>query len=89
MLEHFLRDLKIRYHPILERPNGSDVSRRTAEHPLGVSANRFDGFLAIVNPDRYNRRLIQHNALVAYVDQCVGGTEINRQIIGEQSAQFF
>ena len=45
------------------------------DHPLAVGP----AFLA----DRDDRRLVQHDALAADVDQRVGGAEVDREIAGE------
>ena len=38
---------------------------------------------------RDDRRLVEHDAFVAHVDQCVGGAQIDRQIAGKIAAQAF
>ena len=38
---------------------------------------------------RDNRRLVEHDALVADVDQCIGRAQVDRQIAGEIAAQAF
>ena len=56
------------------------------EHLLRREADFLDHALA-VGPaflaDRDDRRLVQHDALAAHVDQRVGGAEVDREVAGE------
>ena len=44
---------------------------------------RWTAFLA----DRDHRGLVEHDALAAHVDQGVGGTQIDGEVVGEIAAQ--
>jgi hypothetical protein len=37
--------------------------------------------------DRDDRRFVEHDAFAAHVDERIGGTEVDRQIVGEVAAQ--
>ena len=88
VLEHFLGDLEVGDHPVFQRPYGGDIARGTAQHALGFGAHSLDRFLAVVHPNRNHRGLIQHDPLIAHINQRVGGTKIYGEIVGEHSAQF-
>ena len=73
VLQHLLRHQKVGYHAIFQGANSGDVSGRSTQHSLGLSADRLDSFLAIVNSNRHHGGLVQHNPFISNVDQCVGG----------------
>ncbi len=89
MLQHFLGDLEIGDHAVFQRPDGGDIAGRAAQHAFGVGAHRLDGLLAVMHANGHHRRLIQHNALLADVNQGIGRTQVNRQIVREQASYFF
>ena len=76
--QHLLAHLEVGDHAVLERPDGLDVVGRAAHHPLGLEPDR-DG-TAVVDVDRHDRGLVEHDALAADVDQCVGGAEVDREV---------
>ena len=56
------------------------------EHLLRGEADFLDHLLAVgaaFLADRDDRRLVQHDALAADVDQRVGGAEVDREVAGE------
>jgi len=57
-----------------------DVTGCSSQHTLRLGTDGFDRFLAIVNSDSHNGRLIKNDAAILYVDQCVGRAEVDRQI---------
>jgi hypothetical protein len=90
LLEHLLGDGEVGDHAVLHRADGLDVARHLAQHLLGFLADGLDRLLAVgaaFLADRHHRRLIEHDALAAHVDQGVGGAEVDREIVGEIAAQ--
>jgi hypothetical protein len=88
VLEHVLGDAEVGDHAVLERTDGGDVAGRAAEHALGVVADRLDHLVAArLLADRDDRRLVEHDAATADVDQRVGGPEVDRDVVGEEAAQ--
>ena len=85
MLQHLFGDVEVGDHAVLHRANGGDVAWRAAQHLLGGKAHVLNHALA-VGPaflaDGNHRRLIKDDASTAYVDQCIGGTEIDGDISG-------
>ena len=91
VLQHLLGDGEVGDHAVLHRADRDDVAGRLAEHHLGFLA-RPPGWISCafgppVLADRDHRRLVEHDALAAHVDQRVGGAEIDRQIVGKITAQ--
>ena len=86
LLEHLLGDGEVGDHAVLHRADRLDVAGHLAQHGLGFLAHGLDRLLAVraaFVADRDHRRLVQHDALVAHVDQGVGGAQVNRQVGGE------
>jgi hypothetical protein len=89
-LQHLLGHREVGDDAVLHRADRDDVARRAAEHALGFPADRGDGTRAAgaaVLPDRDDRRLVEHDALPARIDQRIGRTQIYREIVGENAAQ--
>ena len=40
---------------------------------------------AVADVDRHDRRLVQHDAVAAHIDECVGGTEIDRHVAADHA----
>ena len=91
VLQHLLGVGEVGDHAVLHRPHRGDVAGRAAEHVLGFGADRDDDLAAARRfvLDRDHRRLVQHDAAVADVDQRVGGAKVDREIVGEITAQAF
>jgi hypothetical protein len=82
MAQHDLGDIDIRDHAILEWSYRHDAFRRTAEHALRFQPNALDALGAAL--DGYHRRLVEDNALALYVDERVGGAQIDRDVVDGQ-----
>ena len=79
--QHLLADLEVGDDAVLQRPDGLDVRRRAADHALGLEA---DGErAAVAHVDGHDRRLVEHDAVAAHVDQRVGGTEVDRHVAAQ------
>ncbi len=90
LLEHLLGDGEVGDHAVFHRADGLDIARYLAQHLLGFLADRQDALLGIGAALLANRDyggLIQDDALVADVDQGVGGAEVDREIVGEVAAE--
>ena len=79
--QHRLRDLEVGDDPVLHGPDGDDVSRTAAEHPLGIIADGEN--LICASPYSYHRGLAEHDAVILYVDESVRGAEIDPDVIGK------
>src|SRR5665647_71264 len=78
MAQHLLGDIKVGDDAVFERPHGADGGRRAAEHALGLRADGVDLIGAVVDGD--HGRLAEHDAPAAQIDQCVGGTKVDRHV---------
>ena len=87
MLEHLLGDGEVRDDTVFERPDGHDVPGRAPEHALRGLADS-GNILGAARPaflaDGDHGRLVQNDALAADVDERVGCTEIDREVVGEK-----
>jgi hypothetical protein len=86
LLEHLLGDGEVGDHAVLHRADGLDVAGHLAQHGLGFVAHGLDGLLALgaaFVADGDHRGLVQHDALVADVNQGVGGAQVDGQVGGE------
>jgi hypothetical protein len=85
VLQHLLGDREIRDDAVFQGPDGCDVARRAAEHVFGVGANRLNDPAApagvLANSD--DRGFVEHDAVAPRVNQSVGGSKVDRQVIGE------
>ena len=61
------------------------VPGRAAEHPLGLDADGVD--LARARVDRHHRRLGEHDAAAAHVDERVGGAEVDRHVAAAEAGE--
>jgi hypothetical protein len=83
LLEHLLGDREIGNHPVFHGANGLNIARNLAQHGLGFLANGLNGLFALwatLVADGHHRRLIEHDALVAYVNQGIGGAKVDGQV---------
>jgi hypothetical protein len=78
-------------YAVLHRTYRSDVAGRAAQHVFGLGAYGDNDFAAPTGLvlHRDDGRLVEHDALVADVDECVGRAEIDRQITGKIAAEAF
>ena len=87
MLDHLLGDINVGDHPVAQRANGLDAVRGLAHHHLCVIADGLDLLYAIDGFDRHNRRLVEHDALTAQIDDGICRAEIDRQILRTELEQ--
>ena len=89
VLQHLFGDVEVGDDTILHGTDCRNVAGSTPQHQLGRMANcghRF-GITAALLTDGNHRGLIQHNAFALDVNQRVGGTQIDRQIVGKQASE--
>ena len=82
--QHLGGDVVVGDHAVLQRPDGLDVAGRAADHPLGLGPDGDDGVGGGVDGD--DRRLVEHDAAAAGVDEGVRGAEVDREVAAEQVA---
>ena len=87
LLEHFLGVGEVGDDAVLHRPVRGDVAGCAAEHALGFGAHRRDFPDAVVVANGHDGRLVEHDALAADVDEGIGSTEVDRQVVREQAAE--
>ena len=88
VLQHLFGHREVGDHTVLQWPDGLDVARRTSKHALRGLADRRDALAAPVPvslTDGDDGWLVQYDPGAARIDECVGGAEIDREIIGEQT----
>lgn len=86
LLEHLFGDRKVCNHAVLHRTDGADVAWNAAEHLFGGFTDSVNGRFAVwpaFLADGDNARLIENNAFTTDINQGVGRTEIDGEIIGE------
>ena len=81
--EHLLADVEVGDHAVLQRTDRLDVLGRAPDHLLRFDADRERTTVARV--DRDDRRLVEHDAAPAHVDERVRGAEVDRHVAAEQS----
>ena len=72
---------------VLERPDGDDVARSTADHPLGLGADGEDAGGGGVDRDDADGSL-STMPLAADVDERVGGAEVHGHVTAEERELF-
>ena len=82
--EHGLGNVEICDHAVTHRANRHDVSGGSPDHPLGFRPNGQDLLHAFgIHMDGYYRRLAQDDSLSFDINECIGGSQIYRQIVGK------
>ena len=84
MLQHLLGDREIRDNAVFQGPNSRNIAWRATQHVLGLGAHGLDNAAPtriLANCD--DRRLIEHDAGSARVNEGVGSAKVNRQVIGK------
>ena len=80
--EHLLGGLEVGDHAVPHRADGGDAAGRPPEHLFGIAADSFDLVVHVV--DRHDRRFVENDAGAAREHAGVGGTQVNRQVVGEE-----
>ena len=83
--DHLLGHVEVADDPVAQRPDGDDVRRRAADHPLRLRPDRQDPLRARL--DRDDRRLADDDAAVLDVNQGVGRAEVDPDVAGEEAEE--
>ena len=81
LLKHTYGHFVVGNDALLQRAHGNHVAGGAVEHVPGGSAHLED--LAGVAVQRHNGRLPDHQALSVGIDQYIGGTQVNTQVVGK------
>ena len=90
LLQHLFGDCEVGDDAILHRANHRDGTRRLAEHFLGALADGLDGLAGVgtaLHANGNDRRLVENDAFAANIDQRIGGTQVDREVVGKITAQ--
>jgi hypothetical protein len=88
MAKHRLGDVEIRYYPIVHRPDGDNITGGSPKHVLCLQTYRkHPVFHPVIRTNGDNGRLTQYDPLAANIDQRIGCTEVDGQIIGKNTQQ--
>ena len=79
--EHLLADVEVGDDAVLQRADGLDVAGRAPDHPLRLGADRERA--AVARVDRDHRRLVEHDAAAAHVDERVRGAEVDGHVAAD------
>ena len=87
--EHFLGNVQIGNHTVFHRADGLDAARGAAEHFFRFRAHRQRDFLAGIDIGlhRHHRRFVQHNAFAFDVNQGIGGSQVDGQVVGKVAGE--
>ena len=76
--EHFFADIEVSDNAITKRPYRLDVAGRAPDHLLGFGTNSKGA--AIIDVDRHDRRLVEHDAFATDVDKRVRRAQIHGHV---------
>ena len=82
LLEHAHGHLMVGDHTLPQRPHGNHVAGSAVQHIPGSRAHL--KYFAGVAIQRNHRRLPNHKALSVGINQNIGGTQVNAQVIGKK-----
>src|SRR5215211_7869329 len=83
--QHLLGHVEVGDDAVLERADRRDGAGRAAEHPLRLDPDRVH--LPRARVDRDDRRLGQHDAAPAHVDERVGSAEVDGHVAAAEARQ--
>ena len=90
LLEHLLGNREVGNDAVFHGADRLDVARDPTQHLLGLAADGLDDLLATgaaLLADGHDRRLVENDTLAPDVNQGIGGTEVDRHIAGEITAE--
>ena len=85
VVQHLLGDFEVGDDAVFHRLDGDDVARRAAQHLFRFFADGFDFAGVLVDGD--DRRLVDHDAFAARVDQRVSGAEVDGEVARKHAEQ--
>src|SRR3954471_18687936 len=77
--QHLLGDVEVGNDAVLHWSHRDDAFGGAAEHALRLEADPFDLLRFAIESDY--RRLVQYDAFSLYIDQCIGGAEVDGDCI--------
>ena len=81
VLDHFLCNFDVRDNPIAKWADRLNAVRRFAHHHLCIIPNSFNPLDPVDSLNRDDRRLVQNDALILDINECVGGPQIDRHVL--------
>lgn len=90
LLEHLLSDRKVGNDAILHWSNSADIAWNAAEHLLSCFTDGMDSCFPVLSAFLTNgddARFIEHDAFSAHVNERIGGTEVDGEIVGKVIAE--
>jgi hypothetical protein len=82
VLDHLFGDIDVGDDAVAQRADRFDAVGGLAHHQLCVVADRLDPLDSVQRFDRDDRRLIEHDALAANVNNRVRGAEVDCHVLG-------
>ena len=83
--QHLLADIEVGDDAIAQRTHRRDVRWRATDHAFGLGTDR--DRTPIVHVDRDDRRLVQHDAFAAHIDQRVCRAQIDGHVAADDRAE--
>ena len=83
--EHLLGDVEVGDHAVLERADGGDRARRSAEHALRLDPDRVHLARTLVDGD--HGRLGEHDAATPHVHERVGSAEVDGHVTAAEAGE--
>src|SRR5690606_20139792 len=90
LLEHLLGHGEVGNDAVFHGADRFNIARHPAQHLLGLAPDCLNDLLAAwpaFLADGNHRRFIEHDTFAPNVNQGVGGTEVDRHIAGEITAE--
>ena len=76
--KHSLRHIEVGDNAVLQRANGNDIARSTAQHALGLDADGKDSLVILIDCD--HGRFADDDALAANGHQGIGGSKVDGKV---------
>ena len=83
--DHLLGDVEVADDAVAQRPDGDDVRRRAADHPLRLGADGEDALRAGVHG--HDARLADDDPAIPDGDERVGRAEVDPDVVTEEAEQ--
>ncbi len=88
VLQHLLGDIEVCDYAVFQWADRNDITGGTTQHALRFGTDRCNRFVATpLFTDGDYRGFIENNSLIAHINQCVSGSQIDREIVGKHSEQ--
>jgi hypothetical protein len=87
VLDHLLGDFEVGDDPVAHGADGFHVARGSAQHLLGFYAHSVDHLAAADVAERHHRGLVEHDPLALHVDEGVGRTEVDGDVVRDRAEE--